>query len=50
MQREADLPPRDETDGRGEGAGSWLEEQTVEALQDWDWDAARGGVIWGFRG
>jgi len=45
-EEDPDLPPRDETDGRGEGAGSWWEEQVRDALEEWGWDAARGPVVW----
>lgn len=45
-EEDSDLPPRDETDGRGEGAGSWWEEKVRDALEDWGWEAARGAIIW----
>jgi hypothetical protein len=45
----AELPSRDETPGRGLGSGWWLEERFVEALEGWGYDAARGGLVWGFE-
>lgn len=47
MAIEGDLPPRDETDGRGIGAGSWFEKEVRDCYQRWGWDAARGAIVWG---
>ena len=47
MAIEGDLPPRDETDGRGIGAGNWFEEEVRDCYQRWGWDAARGAIVWG---
>jgi hypothetical protein len=44
---DAELPDRDETDGRGVGAGNWWELEARDAYRDWGWDAARGAVVWG---
>lgn len=46
---DGELPPRDETDGRGEGAGSWWEMQLLDACKRWGYQAARGPVVWGFE-
>lgn len=46
-ERDREVPSRSEVDGRDEGQGWWLEEQTAEAFERWGFRVAQNGEIWG---
>lgn len=47
IPRDLILPPREETEGRGQGSGRWLEDETYSAFKRWGYSGEQSKRVYG---